>query len=225
MKIEQPDWVRRSTVHSALADVTRLRVVDLLATSDASSSELGAALDVPTNLLAHHVNVLEAAGLLVRRRSEGDGRRSYLQLVPAAFDTVTPPGVASARRMLFVCTANSARSHLAAALWARASAIPSASAGTPPAGAVDPGAGDAAARHELALRPGAAPRLLADFTRPGDLVGTVCDRAHDELGGRAAPPGPGRPGPPRGAARWLRAELAVQTKSIRRADATPGGVT
>ena len=49
------ELVRRARVHAALGDVHRLRIVDLLATTDASSSELGAALGLPSNLLAHHL--------------------------------------------------------------------------------------------------------------------------------------------------------------------------
>ena len=71
---------RRARVHAALGDVHRLQIVDLLAISDLSSSELGAATELPSNLLAHHVKTLEDAGLVTRRRSEGDGRRTYLSL-------------------------------------------------------------------------------------------------------------------------------------------------
>jgi protein-tyrosine-phosphatase len=87
--------------------------------------------------------------------------------------------------VLFVCTANSARSHLAAALWRQASAVPVASAGTHPADAIDPGAIDAAQRHGLPL-PRLRPRHISDVHQDGDLIVTVCDMAHEELGGLAA---------------------------------------
>ena len=87
--------------------------------------------------------------------------------------------------MLFVCTANSARSHLAAALWRRASNVPAASAGTHPAAAIDPGAIAAAGRHHLPLRR-LRPRHISEVRQDGDLVITVCDMAHEELGGPAA---------------------------------------
>jgi protein-tyrosine-phosphatase len=87
--------------------------------------------------------------------------------------------------VLFVCTANSARSHLAAALWRRASTVPAASAGTRPARAIAPGAIDAAGRHRLPL-PRLRPRHVSDVRHDGDLIVTVCDLAHEELGGRAA---------------------------------------
>ena len=136
------DRVRRARVHAALGDVHRLTIVDLLATTDASSSELGAALGMASNLLAHHLNTLEDAGLVTRRRSEGDGRRAYLSLnrhdgwlVPGAASGLALP---AARRVVFVCTANTARSHLAAAAWRRVSAVSASSAGTHPGERVHP---------------------------------------------------------------------------------------
>ena len=127
------DLARRAAVHAALADPARLRITDTLLAGDASPSELAAMLAMPSNLLAHHLHVLEQAGIITRRRSEGDRRRTYLQLIPGALDSLAPPPARTARRVLFVCTANSARSHLAAALWRQASNVPAVSAGTHPA--------------------------------------------------------------------------------------------
>ena len=172
----------RAKVHAALADVTRLRIVDLLTVGDASASDVGAAVAVTSNLLAHHVKVLEQAGLVTRRRSEGDGRRWYLSLGPAADPSFTGGSLLGApARVVFVCTANTARSHLAAALWRLASPIDAVSAGTHPGERIHPGAVQAADRHGLPL-PDVAPQLLEAVQRDGDLVITVCDRAHEELG-------------------------------------------
>jgi protein-tyrosine-phosphatase/DNA-binding transcriptional ArsR family regulator len=179
------DLARRAAMHAALADPARLRITDLLADGDASPSELAAVLAMPSNLLAHHLRVLEEAGLVTRRRSEGDRRRTYLHMVPGAPGVLARMPGRSARRVLFVCTANSARSHLAAALWRQASAVPAASAGTRPASAIDPGAVAAAGRHGLPLRR-LRPRHIGDVREDGDLVITVCDLAHEELGGLAA---------------------------------------
>jgi protein-tyrosine-phosphatase len=179
------DLERRAQVHAALADTARLRITDTLAYGDASPSELAAMLSMPSNLLAHHLRVLEETGLVIRRRSEGDRRRTYLRLVPGALDSTAGAGRWAARRVLFVCTANSARSHLAAALWNQASGVPALSAGTHPAERIDPGAVAAAQRHRLPM-PRVRPRHLSEVQDDGDLIITVCDRAHEELGGLAA---------------------------------------
>lgn len=172
-------------MHAALADPARLQIVDTLGAGDASPSELAAMLAMPSNLLAHHLHVLEQAGLVTRRRSEGDRRRSYLRLIPDALDSLGLPPARTARRVLFVCTANSARSHLAAALWRRASDVPAASAGTRPAAMIAAGAIAAAGRHHLPLRR-LRPRHINEVQQDGDLVVTVCDLAHEELGHRPA---------------------------------------
>ena len=171
---------RRVALHAALADPARLRIVDLLLVGDASPSELAGLLSMPSNLMAHHLKVLEGVGLVVRSRSEGDRRRTYLQIVPGVLDALRPGAARPAARVLFVCTANSARSHLAAALWRRASEVPAASAGTHPAANIAPGAIAAAERHHLAL-PRVKPRQVADVRSDADLIITVCDRAHEEL--------------------------------------------
>ena len=171
---------RRAALHAALSEPARLRIVDTLAVGDAAPSELAAMLDMPSNLLAHHLRVLESAGLLTRTRSEGDKRRAYLRLAPTTLDELTPLALRPAERVLFVCTANTARSQLAAALWRRASAVPAASAGTHPAERIDPGAIAAAERHRLPLRR-VRPRRIVDIQAEGDLVITVCDLAREEL--------------------------------------------
>ena len=107
-------------------------------------------LAMPSNLLAHHLHVLEQAGIITRRRSEGDRRRTYLRLIPGALDPLAAPPARAALRVLFVCTANSARSHLAAALWRRASTVPAVSAGT------HPGSGDRSRRDRRGQAPPAA---------------------------------------------------------------------
>jgi protein-tyrosine-phosphatase/DNA-binding transcriptional ArsR family regulator len=170
----------RAAVHHALGDPSRLAVVDALAFGEASPTELQALLAMPSNLLAHHVRVLEQAGIVRRTRSEGDRRRTYLGLVAGALDTLLPAATREAPRVVFVCTQNSARSQLAAALWNAGSPVPATSAGTDPAPAVHPGAVSAARRHHLPMQ-ATTPQRVADVLRPDDLVITVCDRAHEEL--------------------------------------------
>jgi ArsR family transcriptional regulator, arsenate/arsenite/antimonite-responsive transcriptional repressor / arsenate reductase (thioredoxin) len=190
---------RRAALHGALSDPGRLRIVDTLSVGDASPSELAGMLAMPSNLLAHHLRVLEAEGLISRTQSEGDKRRSYLRLVPATVVGLTAPGLRPAKRVVFVCTANSARSPLAAALWRQASPVPAASAGTHPAERINPGAIAVAARHHLPLRR-LRPRTIHAVAVPGDLVITVCDLAHEELGQQAdlhwSVPDPARTGTP-----------------------------
>jgi DNA-binding transcriptional ArsR family regulator len=102
------DLARRAAIHAALADPARLQVANTLLAGDASPSELAAMLAMPSNLLAHHLHALEQARVITRRRSEGDRRRTYLQLVPATLDSLAVPPGRATRRVLFVCTANSA---------------------------------------------------------------------------------------------------------------------
>lgn len=172
---------RRAAVHAALGDPGRLAIVDALLLGEAAPSELQRLLDMPSNLLAHHVRVLERAGVVSRHRSEGDRRRSYLRLTPGSLEALQPTAVRGAARVVFVCTENSARSQLATAIWATAGAVSATSAGTHPAPAVHPGAVAAAARHRLPLTP-TTPRHVDDVLRPDDVVITVCDAAHEELG-------------------------------------------
>jgi protein-tyrosine-phosphatase len=167
-------------VHAALGDPSRLAIVDTLGLGDASPGEIASDLGLPTNLVAHHLRVLEDAGLITRTRSEGDQRRTYLRLRPQAMNLLGPPVPITPRRVVFVCTFNSARSQLAAALWARQTPIPTASAGTQPAGRVHPRAVRVARRHGLRLDPKTTAHI-DDVTGDGDLVVAVCDRAYEQL--------------------------------------------
>lgn len=180
MSTHAPDLVSRAAVHAALGDPTRLRITDLLALSDLAPGEIEAELRIPSNLLAHHLRLLESAGVIRRTRSEGDRRRSYVQLA-SALPADDAAGVLTAARIVFVCTANSARSQLAAALWNDHSLVPATSAGTAPGPRIAPGALRIAAEHGLDLR-ASRPRAL-DEVEPatGDLVITVCDAAHETL--------------------------------------------
>jgi DNA-binding transcriptional ArsR family regulator len=72
--------MRRARVHSALGEPARLAIVDRLVPGDAAPGELSQEMGIATNLLAHHLRVLEDAGLINRVRSEGDRRRSYVRL-------------------------------------------------------------------------------------------------------------------------------------------------
>lgn len=171
----------RAAKHAALADPARLMIVDALTLGDASPSELQLELGMASNLVAHHVKVLEAEGIVRRRRSQGDRRRTYVSLVRESLHGLVPGGnVPVASRVVFVCTANSARSQLAAALWTRASRVPAISAGTHPAARIAPGAVAVARRRGLPLR-ARRPRGLGALPASDDVVVTVCDQAREEL--------------------------------------------
>lgn len=182
MNVEQiSDLERRAGRFAALGDPVRLHIVDLLALGDRSPGWLREHLGVSSNLLAHHLGVLEQAQLVRRARSEGDRRRSYVRLEPSALEGLVIAAPVNAPRIVFVCTANSARSQLAAGLWRRASDVPVESAGTHPATRVAPGAVATAARHGLDVA-GASPKSLDDVgLRDDDWIVTVCDSAHEHL--------------------------------------------
>jgi protein-tyrosine-phosphatase len=168
---------------AALGDAGRLAIVDELASTDRSPKELCLRLGIPSNLLAHHLDVLEGAGLIVRFTSAGDGRRKYVRLVWEPLRSLRVAGHVPAGPMLFLCSHNSARSQLAAALWRARTGRPATSAGTHPAERVHRGAVAAARRAGLSLAD-ATPRALGTIPCDTQVV-TVCDLAHEEL-----PPGP-----------------------------------
>lgn len=199
---------RRAQMYSALGEPRRLAIVDRLALADAAPGELARDLGIATNLLAHHLRVLEEAAVIRRARSEGDRRRSYIRLrlddpiVGAlgygnddsatwlAHTTSEEGKLGGAERVVFVCTHNSARSQLAAAMWTGISTTPATSAGTHPARRVHPRAVAVGRRHGLRLA-AAIPAHTDDVLRGTDLVVAVCDNAHEELGqpGSAGPRG------------------------------------
>jgi protein-tyrosine-phosphatase/DNA-binding HxlR family transcriptional regulator len=172
---------RRAAVHAVLAEPVRLAIVEDLRGSDRSVSELSRRFRLPGNLLAHHLDALESVGFIERVVSTGDGRRRYVRLLAHEVDGV---GVGSPARAatdaLFVCSHNSARSQLAAALWRDRTGRRASSAGTRPAPNVHPGAVAAARRAGLDLGR-ARPRPLEPSMLDASLVVTVCDRAHEEL--------------------------------------------
>ena len=171
---------RRVEIHGALADAHRLQIVDELVVSDRSPSELARSLAIASNLLAHHLHVLAHAGVIERVVSAGDGRRRYVRLVPDNVAEIAAVAELLARHVLFVCTANSARSQMAAAVWNSRHEVPASSAGTRPVERVRPEAIRAAARAGLDLRE-ARTRSIEEVTERPDVVVTVCDVAHEEL--------------------------------------------
>lgn len=173
--------------HQALADESRLAIVQVLLTRDLAPGEIAQRWELSSSLVAHHLNVLAEAGLVVRRRGEHDGRKSYIALRHDDPQVVTLVSVGATAipvpgRVAFVCTRNSARSKLAAAWWRRVSDLPVVDAGTDPAPAPHPLAIRIATRHGLAVDD--TMRDAAATLDGDDLVIAVCDHVHETL-----PPG------------------------------------
>ena len=134
----------------------RWRLLRELVRSDRSVSELTALVDEPQSLVSYHLRHLRDGGLVSVHRSSADRRDSYytIDLVACrkAFEAAgvaLHPGLRVAewrpfdppadrtgrrRRVLFLCTGNSARSQIAEALIERmsAGAIDARSAGSDP---------------------------------------------------------------------------------------------
>lgn len=181
--MDDDDLGLRARRHAALGEPARLAIIDELVASDRAPVELRDRFALPSNLLAHHLDVLEDVGFISRTRSSGDGRRRYVHLKSEALVGLVPGRPVGATAALFVCSANSARSQLAAALWRDLTGTPGESAGTHPADQVHPGAVAAAGRAGLDIA-GASPSTFATDVELPPLVVTVCDQAHEELGDR-----------------------------------------
>lgn len=173
------DLEERAAVHAALGEPVRLAIVDELLLTDRSPTELAERTRLPSNLLAHHLDTLESVGLIERFVSSGDRRRRYVRLRPDPLADLDLSGARAAERVVFVCSHNSARSQLAAAIWRDRTGHAARSAGTHPADRVHPGAIDAGRRIGLDLS-GAEPARLGRIGADEQVV-TVCDRAHEEL--------------------------------------------
>lgn len=171
-----------------------------LASGDHRVRELAAALGEPQNLVSYHLRLLRSAGLTDARRSACDGRDIYYSLnltkCAKAFDEAAAalhPGLGPAlpakpapRSVLFLCTGNSARSPMAAALLEKRGQgrIRTASAGSHPKSHLHADAIRVMRdEYDIDLR-GVRPQPLAAVARRRfDCVVTLCDKvreyAHD----------------------------------------------
>jgi ArsR family transcriptional regulator, arsenate/arsenite/antimonite-responsive transcriptional repressor / arsenate reductase (thioredoxin) len=176
-----------------IADETRWRLLLLLRQGDFQVGELTSRLGLPQNLVSYHLSVLRQGGLVQVHRSDADGRVLYygldlsqlqvgfrdiealLQLSPA----VSPADLPT-RTVVFLCTANSARSQMAEA-WLRLLShgrITARSAGTHPR-PINPLtiAAMAEVGIDIGYQQAKGIDTLADL-QP-DLIVTVCDIARE----------------------------------------------
>ena len=172
------DLSDRALAHAALGDERRLAIADLLTEGDRTVGELAVATGLPGNLLAHHLDVMESAGLLQRRVSEGDRRRRYVVLRQGVVAALAPFSRRLDHPVLFVCSHNSARSQYAAARWKAQTGGEADSAGSSPAGKVHPIAVRVASERGLDLS-GAVPKGYDSVFRRPAMVISVCDQAHE----------------------------------------------
>ncbi len=186
----------------------RWRLLSVLALSDRRVHELTALVGEPQNLVSYHLGKLRDGRLVSARRSSADRRDAYyaldlerigsllsatggalhpgLRLVPPSRDDA----LISPVRVLFLCTGNSARSPMAAAL-ARArsgGAIEAASAGSHPRPLHPNALRVMRDEHDLDLA-GHAPTHLDLFAdQRFDWVISLCDRVRE-----VCPETPGHP--------------------------------
>jgi protein-tyrosine-phosphatase len=187
----------------------RWRLLQELAWSDRSVSELTSLVGEPQNLVSYHLRQLREGGLVVTRRSSADRRDSYYaidlvasrealqdaggSLHPALRGTAPSPPPRTATtpgcRVLFLCTGNSARSQIAEALLHRMSAgtVDTASAGSHPR-ELHPNAVRVMRRRGIDISANRTKHVDELVSQPFDEVVTLCDRVRE-----VCPPFPSRP--------------------------------
>jgi protein-tyrosine-phosphatase/DNA-binding HxlR family transcriptional regulator len=168
----------RAALFAALGDPNRLEIAEELSRSDRTPGELVEKFEMSSALLAHHLDVLESAGLIERTESHADRRKRFVRLVERHRHLLV--GARAPTSVIFVCRQNSARSQLAAAIWQRIIGTTATSAGTAPATTVHPLTVQVARQHQLDLRSAVPLQYFASQTR-GKTVITVCDQSHDDL--------------------------------------------
>jgi DNA-binding transcriptional ArsR family regulator len=77
---------RLDSVFSAVADPTRRAILERLARSEASVTELAAPFEISLPAISRHLRILEHAGLVARRR---EGRIHHMRLNAAAMKEAT----------------------------------------------------------------------------------------------------------------------------------------
>jgi ArsR family transcriptional regulator, arsenate/arsenite/antimonite-responsive transcriptional repressor / arsenate reductase (thioredoxin) len=184
-----------------VAHPLRWRLLRELTRSDRAVRELTERLHAPQNLVSYHLRRLRDGGLVYSRRSAADGRDRYyaidlthceqeLQMTaevlhPGLWRTVAPPTPQAVsgsrrRRVLFLCTGNSARSQIAEGLLKHISAGTDnvASAGSHPK-PVHANAVRVMRTRGIDISGNRSKHLNEFVSQPFDLVITLCDRVRE----------------------------------------------
>jgi ArsR family transcriptional regulator, arsenate/arsenite/antimonite-responsive transcriptional repressor / arsenate reductase (thioredoxin) len=180
----------------------RWRLLRELVQSDRAVWELMMLVDEPQSLVSYHLRQLRDGGLVSARQSSADRRDSYYAidltacqealrtagdaLHPALRLTPAPParlrtGLSRRkRRVLFLCTGNSARSQMAEALLERMSggAIEAASAGSHPK-PLHPNAVRVLKKRGIDISANRSKHLDEFVSQRFDTVITLCDRVRE----------------------------------------------
>ncbi len=193
-----------------LADPLRWQLLGELALSDRRVGELTELLAKPQNLVSYHLAELRKAGLVSARRSSADGRDTYYrvdlrrcgELLCAAGRDLQPglrldvrppeplqPATKRTRRVLFLCTGNSARSQMAEALLEHLSGhlIEARSAGSDPR-TLHPNAVQVMAERGIDIADKRTKHLDRMARTRFDHVVTLCDKVRE-----VCPEFPGQP--------------------------------
>jgi protein-tyrosine-phosphatase/DNA-binding transcriptional ArsR family regulator len=183
-----------------VAHPVRWRILRELAYSDRAVWELVQLLDEPQSLLSYHLRKLRADGIVSKRQSSADRRDHYyaidlahcatlfqtaggslhpgLRLVPAP--APTPRAHRPRRRVLFLCTGNSARSQIAEALLRAMSegAIDAVSAGSNPK-TLHPNAVRVMTQRGIDIGANRTKHIDEFAAQRFDAVITLCDRVRE----------------------------------------------
>lgn len=181
-----------------LANDVRWGVLQALASGDYQVNELVALVQQPMNLVSYHLKKMRQGALVTTRRSEADGRDVYYSLdlnrlrqhfleagqalhpaVGLALPAFDPTRLLP-HRILVLCTHNSARSQMAAALLRDLSQgrLEVFSAGSQPT-SIHPNAIATMDQMGIDLR-GQRSRSIEEFiNQPFDTIITVCDKARE----------------------------------------------
>jgi len=185
-----------------LAHELRWQMLAALARSDYRVQELVELVGQSMNLVSYHLKKLREAGLVNERRSSADGRDVYyslelerlatlFQLSGAELHPALDPGARSIqqpddgqpqqpRRVLFLCTHNSARSQMAEGLLRHMAGdrVAVCSAGNEP-GTVHPLAIETLAALSIDIRQHRSKHLDAFADESFDYIITVCDQVRE----------------------------------------------